>query len=158
MLYCIIQSSELIETMSRLPLSYRWSPSRWVDSLGSVGALLCAIHCALLPFALALLPVLGLGILASTGFEVGFVVFATALAVVSIRHGYRRHRAYHAMAFLVPGLVVLWAGLLIPRLHESTLPHAVAMSIGGTLVALAHLVNLKLSQGHVHGEACARSA
>jgi len=107
----------------------------------------------LLPFALALLPVLGLGILASAGFEVGFVVFATALAVVSIRHGYRRHRAY-----LVPGLVVLWAGLLIPRLHESTLPHAVAMSIGGTLVALAHLVNLKLSQGHVHGEACARSA
>ena len=134
------------------------SISRWVDSLGSVGAVLCAVHCALLPFALALLPVLGMGILASQGFEIGFVLFATALAVVSLWHGYRRHRAYHAMTVLVPGLIALWAGVFIPVLHESVIAHAVAMSIGGTLVAVAHLVNLRLSQGHVHEARCAHSA
>lgn len=124
--------------------------ARWVDSLGSVGALLCAVHCALLPFALVLLPVLGLGILASAGFEMAFVLSASALALVSLWHGHRRHRAYHALAVLVPGLVALWAGILVPQLHHARIPHAIAMSIGGTLVALAHLVNLRLSQGHVH--------
>lgn len=144
--------------MSQVSPPQRWSLHRWVDSLGTVGAALCAIHCALLPFALVLLPVVGMGILASAGFEIGFVMFATALAIASLWHGYRRHRAYHAMAVLLPGLIALWAGLLIPALHDSKLAHAVAMSIGGTLVAVAHLLNLRLSQGHVHGQGCAHSA
>src|SRR4249919_1944782 len=128
----------------------RWSLARWVDSLGTAGATLCAIHCALLPIALALLPVLGLGLLASSGFEVGFVMFATLLAIASLWHGYRHHRAYHAFLVLVPGLGSLWAGILVPGWHESAIAHAVTMSIGGTLVALAHLVNMRLSQGHEH--------
>jgi hypothetical protein len=144
--------------MPKIQPVQRRSFHHWVDSLGSVGATLCAVHCALLPFALALLPVVGLGILASSGFEIGFVIFATALAIASLVHGYRRHRAYHAMAVLVPGLAALWSGLFIPALHESNIGHAVAMSIGGTLVAVAHLVNLRLSQGHVHGSGCAHSA
>ncbi len=126
-----------------------------VDSLGSAGAMLCAVHCALLPFALALLPVLGLGVLASAGFEIGFVLFATTLATASLWHGYRRHRGYHALALVVPGLLVLWLGILLPQLHDSRIGHAVAMSIGGTLVALAHLVNMRLSRGHEHGRNCA---
>lgn len=144
--------------MSSTPSAPRRSLSHWVDSLGTVGAALCAVHCALLPFALALLPVVGMGILASAGFEIGFVVFATTLAVTSLWHGYRRHRAYHAMVFLAPGLVLLWAGLLVPVVHESKIAHAIAMSIGGTLVAVAHLVNLRLSQGHVHEAACTHRA
>ncbi|CAN5121658.1 MerC domain-containing protein [soil metagenome] len=135
----------------------RWTPASLVDRFGSVGAMLCAVHCALLPLALALLPVLGLGFLASDGFERGFVLFASALATASLIHGYRSHRAYHAFAVLVPGLCALWAGILIPALHESRLAHAVAMSIGGTLVAAAHLVNLRLSQGHCHEQACAHA-
>ena len=144
--------------MSVIPPVKPRTLSHWVDSLGSVGATLCAVHCALLPFALALLPVVGMGILASSGFEFGFVIFATALAVASLWHGYRRHRAYHAMVFLAPGLALLWTGLLIPAVHESNIAHAVAMSIGGTLVAVAHLVNLRLSQGHVHGAECSHQA
>ena len=129
----------------------RWRIAHWVDRLGSVGATLCAVHCALLPFALALLPVLGLGILASAGFELGFVGFATLMAVASLWHGYRHHRAYHAFLLLLPGLL-LWAGILVPFLHHQRLAHAITMSIGGVLVSLAHLANMRLSQGHVHDE------
>ena len=125
-----------------------------VDSLGSVGAMLCAVHCALLPFALVLLPVVGLGVLASAGFEIGFVLFASALASASLWHGYRKHRGYHALALVVPGLLALWLGILLPQLHDSRVAHAVSMSIGGTLVAVAHLVNMRLSRGHEHGKSC----
>ena len=128
--------------------SARWSLSRWVDSLGSAGAVLCAIHCALLPVALVLLPMLSFGVLASSAFESGFVLFATALAVASLWHGYRHHRAYHAFLVLIPGLAALWGGVSIHSWHDSLVAHAVAMSIGGALVGLAHLVNMRLSAGH----------
>ena len=156
MLYCFIMLSVTPDSVQTRSQS-RWSPARWVDSIGSVGATLCAIHCALLPVALALLPVLGLGVLASTGFEQAFVLFATTLAIASLLHGYRRHRAYRAMIFLVPGLVALWAGILLPILHESLIGHAVAMSVGGTLVAVAHLVNMRLTHEHIHHAGCAHS-
>ena len=132
----------------------RGSLSRWVDQLGSVGALLCAVHCALLPFALVLLPMVGFGILASPTFERAFVGFATVLAVASLWNGHRRHRRYRAMAILAPGLLALFVGILVPAIHHSPFPHALAMSIGGTLVAVAHLVNLRLTELHVHHEGC----
>ena len=124
--------------------------ARWVESLGMSGAALCAIHCALLPVALVLLPVLGLGFLSSPGFEIGFVLFATTLAIASLWHGYRHHRAYHAFLWLVPGLVLLWCGVFMPALHEPVVAHAITMSLGGSLVALAHLANMRLSRGHTH--------
>jgi len=143
--------------MPSRPSPNRWYFSRWVDSLGSVGAVLCAVHCALLPFALVLLPVVGLGILASSVFETGFVLFATALAVASLWNGYLRHRAYRAMAILVPGLVALWVGVFVPQIHDSAIVHALMMSVGGALVGAAHLVNLRLTDVHVHDANCAHS-
>ena len=100
----------------------------------------------------------GFGILASPGFERGFVLFATALAVASLWNGHRRHRRYRAMALLAPGLLALWSGILVPAIHDVALVHAAAMSIGGTLVAMAHLVNLRLTELHVHHEGCGHSA
>ena len=128
---------------------------RWVDSLGSAGAFVCALHCAALPLLLALLPVTGLGLLASAGFERAYVAAATVLAVASLWQGYRRHRVYRALAFLGPGLLAVWSGVLIPALHDNVLRHAVVMSVGGTLVAVAHLINLRLTHGHVHDASCA---
>lgn len=128
---------------------------RWADSLGSAGAIVCAVHCALLPFIIALLPALGLGVLASSGLEYGYVAFASLLALASLWQGYRRHRVYRALAFLVPGLIAVWAGILVPAVHEDVVYHAVVMTFGGTLIAVAHLVNLRLTHGHVHDAGCA---
>ena len=124
------------------------------DSVGSVGAMLCAAHCALLPLVIAALPALGVSVFASTSLEWGFVTFATILALTSLWQGYRKHRVYRALAFLVPGLLAVWAGVLIPNLHHSVVPHAVVMSVGGTLIAVAHIINLRLTHGHVHDARC----
>lgn len=139
------------------PSAPRRGLHRWVDSFGSVSAFVCAIHCALLPFVLALLPALGLGVLATAGFEYGYVAFATVLALASLWLGYRRHRVYRALAFLVPGLLAVWGGILLPELHENAIIHAVTMTFGGTLIAVAHLINLRLTHGHVHDASCAHS-
>jgi hypothetical protein len=147
MLYCInMVSPSPVHTHPRRPRPL----ARWVDSLGMSGAALCAVHCALLPVALVLLPVLGLGWWNSPAFERGFVLSATLLASASLWHGYRHHRAYHAFLWLVPGLLLLWAGIQIEALHHPVFAHAVTMSLGGSLVALAHLANMRLSRGHTH--------
>ncbi|MDQ1119846.1 MULTISPECIES: MerC domain-containing protein [Pseudoxanthomonas] len=132
------------------------SPFRsWLDRIGATGSLVCAVHCAVLPLLIALLPALGLSAWLGEGFERIFVVFASLLGVFSLAAGYRRHRVLRALGVLLVGLAVLWVAVLYPPLHHSLVPHAVAMTFGGTLVGVAHLVNLRLNHGHVHDARCA---
>ena len=130
-------------------------PHRLLDRLGATGSLLCAIHCALLPIIIALLPSLGIAGWLDNGFELGFVAFATGLGVFTLVQGYRRHRAVRALWLLFPGLATLWLGVGYEPLHHAVVPHAVVMTFGGTLVGLAHLANLRLNHGHVHDASCA---
>ena len=128
---------------------------RLLDRLGATGSLLCALHCALLPVLIALLPTLGIATWMSDSFEEGFVVFATLLGLFTLIQGYRRHRAVRALGLLVPGLAALWLGIGYEPLHHDAILHAVTMTFGGTLVGLAHLANLRLTHGHVHDATCA---
>jgi hypothetical protein len=130
-------------------------PPSLLDRLGATGSLLCAIHCALLPALIALLPSLGIAAWLDDGFERGFVAFATLLGLFTLVWGYRRHRAVRALWLLLPGLAALWLGVGYGPLHHSVVAHAVAMTLGGTLVGLAHLANLRLNHGHVHDAHCA---
>ena len=124
------------------------------DRIGLTASLLCALHCALLPLAIVLLPSLGIATALGDSFEEGFVVFATLLGLFTLVSGYRRHRAVRALRLLLPGLAILWLGVLYEPLHHSLWPHALAMTLGGTLVGLAHLANLRLTAVHVHDATC----
>lgn len=126
-----------------------------LDRIGATGSLLCAVHCALLPVVIALLPSLGVSAWLGAGFERAFVLFATLFGLAVLAWSYRRHRAMRALGLLLPGLAVLWLAVLYAPLHHSVVPHAVAMTFGGTLVGLAHLANLRLNHGHVHDASCA---
>ena len=128
------------------------TPLKRADRLGFIASFLCALHCALLPVAITLLPSLGIASWLGEGFEGAFVVFASLLGLFTLVSGFRRHREVRALWLLVPGLVVLWVGVLYAPLHHSLLPHAVAMTLGGSLVGLAHLANLRLV--HVHSANC----
>ena len=129
--------------------------SKSVDRIGATGSMLCAVHCAALPLLLALMPAFGAG-LAGAGFEIGFILFASAMALSSLILGYRRHRAVRALLFLVPGLVSLWSAVLIAPLHHNVIAHAVAMALGGTLIATSHLINLRLSHTHQRLACCSQ--
>jgi hypothetical protein len=137
------------EKFSDIP-SKRRLESR-VDRFGALASMMCAVHCALLPLIFGVLPVLGLGFLAAHGFEQAFVSFAIVLASISLVFGLRRHGSYRAFLFLVPGIVLLVIGVLIGSNHSDPW-HATVVSIGGTLIALSHVINMRLT--HVHGPAC----
>ena len=130
------------------------NPLTWkllADRAGATAGAVCALHCALTPVAWALLPALAAPL---TGLEEAHVWIVGSLSILAIAMtvlGWRRHRRFYATAFLVPGLTLLWGAVL--AFHGQTLEH-VLMAIGGTLVACAHLVNLRLSHGHVHDACC----
>lgn len=137
------------------------APRRWwhaADRLGATASFLCAIHCAALPFVIALLPLMGLSFLADHRFEAGFVAFASMLASVALVSGFRRHRRRLPLLLAVPGLVLLMLGVTF--LHDRSLfVHSVLVTCGGLLVASAHFVNLRADRGehagHIHGPSCA---
>jgi len=120
------------------------SSLRRADRLGFAASVLCALHCALLPLALALLPALGLNVGGWIDFDQAFVVFATVLGLTTLTVGYRRHRAFRAWALLLPGLALVWIGAFT-WLHDHGLVHAAIMVAGGLLLAGAHLLNLRLT-------------
>ena len=115
--------------------------------------MLCAVHCAALPLVLAIAPAIGAGF-ASPTFEIAFIAFASVLGLTSLILGYRQHRVGRALLLLAPGIALLWAAVLIEPLHENLLGHAVAMACGGSLIAIAHLLNLRLAHAHADGLAC----
>lgn len=136
--------------------------SRWwhvADRVGATASFLCAIHCAALPFVLALLPFIGLQFLADHRFERGFVFFACALAFFALITGYRRHQRPLPLMLAIPGLLLLIFGVTWAE-GISVIVHSVLVTIGGLLVASSHFVNLRSDRrrshaGHVHGPQCA---
>lgn len=122
-----------------------------IDRVGALASMLCAVHCALLPLVFGVLPALGLGFLAAHGFEQIFVSFAIVLASISLLFGLRKHGSYRALMILIPGIILLVVGVLIGADHSNPW-HATVVSIGGALIALSHLINIRLT--HVHGPSC----
>ena len=130
------------------------SPHRFAalaDRIGATASLLCAVHCVLLPFVLALLPLIGLEFLAGHTFERIFVACAATLASASIVTAYRRHRRPHALFLMLPGIALLLFGITID-LDVHVVLHTASVVTGGMLVASAHVTNLVLA--HRHHAAC----
>jgi hypothetical protein len=126
------------------------------DRVGATASFLCALHCALLPLVFALLPAIGLGFLADHGFERWFIAFATTLALTMLVRGYLRHRVPLALGLLLPSLVLLWLGGFVFDFETSAALHATLVALGGSGVAAAHLVNLRL--GHAYDACCPPNA
>ena len=71
------------------------------DWLGVGASVLCAIHCAAMPFVVGFLPLLGLSFLADPAFHKWMVGICLALALLAFVPGWRRH---HRLAPTIIGL------------------------------------------------------
>lgn len=115
------------------------------DRVGMWASLLCAVHCALLPLALAALPALGLTAFDVIDIDGALAIVATLLGIAMMLLGYRRHRSRWGWALLIPGLILIWLNTFT-HLHDHSISHAVMMCLGGLMIASAHFLNVRLGQ------------
>lgn len=116
--------------------------NRRLDRFGALASGACAVHCAMLPFVAASLPLVGLGVLASEAFELSFIALALALAAVSLAAGWLRHRSLKPAAWLGLGAALFAFGTLGP-LHHHEFWHAALLVAGGISLVTAHWLNLR---------------
>ncbi|WP_375214407.1 MerC domain-containing protein [Aquabacterium sp.] len=128
-----------------------------VDVIGLVLSGSCFLHCLLLPVALVAAPSLAVW-LGETETSVHWLLFVVALLVSgwALLTGLRRHGAWLVVAVGAVGLVVM--GVAAAHLFGASMEVALTLT-GASIVALAHLVNLRLTLGAaraVDGEGCQR--
>lgn len=110
------------------------------DFVGFSASLLCALHCAALPFLLTLAPLAGLQFLSNPWVEYALILLSFGIACYALIPGYwRYHRKPLALMLVVIGF------LLIGTAHSlaSEAYEVVLTSGGASLVAIAHLINWK---------------
>jgi len=106
-----------------------------LDVLGSTLAVLCAIHCAAMPFIALALP-----FAADERVEIGLFAALALTALTIIGHGVRRHRHTWVAAPLVIGLGLL-AAVRILDLEGNRLWGQLPTLVGSALIVTAHLLN-----------------
>ena len=111
-----------------------------LDKAGATASFLCAIHCALMPFVVTMLPLLGLSFLASEPVEWALLLSSATLGTLSLCAGFKQHRSRRAFAVLGIALALLVAGRMF---HEHHLGWwgPVFMVLGGLTMMGAHGFN-----------------
>lgn len=131
------------------------------DKLGSVLSSLCAVHCMCMPVLIGLLPIVGLSFLATSKFEHIACVTMILLAAACLWSGCRIHRRWGLLVLLAAGAAVViytqFGGNPEPKETRTDWHEAIAMAIGGSLIAVSHLINLKL-RGRCRCQECSAVA
>lgn len=126
-----------------------------LDKAGTAASLLCALHCALMPLAITLLPLVGLQFLASGWVEWTLIGISAVLGTSSLCLGFKEHRSRRALAILGAGLSLVVLGRIIEEHHLGPLG-VPTLVLGGITIAGAHLLNRKLCLDcracHPHGK------
>lgn len=124
------------------PSHHRISCQR-LDKVGSCASLTCAIHCALMPFVLTLLPAAFGATLGSEWIEWGLFGCSAAIGATSVHRGRRIHGKRTAQLVCSVGLAMLAIGRIGDERHWGSWVF-LALVAGGLVIASAHLINLDL--------------
>jgi len=124
------------------------------DALGIGASLACAIHCALLPLFLTSLPLFGINIIDSLGFEIAMIVLSLGIGVYSLSHGFRKH--HHS---LIPIWLFLGGfGFLVAKQFFASVETWLLIP-AVILIISAHLLNFRFCRvhNHAHSDDCDHS-
>ncbi len=112
----------------------------------------CAIHCALTPMLLSMLPLLGLQFLASELLEIVLLSFGVGFGAYSVLKAYfTQHRDLRPVIALTIGAALIFTGMfLVPESLEPWLVPIGALSIG-----LAQVLNIRACKNcSAHSDNC----
>ena len=112
-----------------------------LDKAATATSFTCAVHCALSPLLLPLLPLASRQFVGVT-LEWAFALLTLALGVISLGHSYRVvHRDPRTLALFVTG----FTALMIVRVWEPP-PRVewIAIIAAASIIIAAHVLNLRL--------------
>lgn len=114
-----------------------------LDRVGTIASLACAVHCALMPFLLAILPAALGASLASDAVEWGLFGASAFLGLACMHRGGKLHRRGMTKGVFAVGLTMLAFGRVS---EERGWGHwgVAALVLGGVTVATAHALNGRL--------------
>ncbi|GAB4456491.1 MAG: hypothetical protein OHK0029_14550 [Armatimonadaceae bacterium] len=114
-----------------------------LDAFGAAASFLCAMHCALMPLVITLLPLVGLQFLAEGWVEWVLIGTAAVIGITSLCLGFREHRSRRALAVLAAGISLVVLGRVSEQYEwgEWGVP---VLVLGGITIAGSHLLNRKL--------------
>jgi len=116
-----------------------------IDFFGFMISLLCAVHCAGLPFLLSLTAISGLSFLNNIWIEFGIVLISLAIASYALILGYRRcHQRPLALVTVFSGFTLIILG----RFLNFEWAEIAFTSFGAITIAGAHFINWR----HVNHE------
>lgn len=130
-----------------------------LDLLGFSASAICAVHCALMPFIIVFLPLMGLQFIANPAVEYFFIAASLIIGSFTFKHGYFNHhkKIYPFMIFL-SGFTIILIGHFFFHNHSHEVvadqDHAVndellflmIAPIGAFIIAISHLINRRLSK------------
>ncbi|MGO4289319.1 MerC domain-containing protein [Chitinophaga sp. RAB17] len=123
-----------------------------LDTIGIGASLACAVHCALLPLLITVLPLLGSHILENEKLEYGLLFFSFGVGCLSLGRGYfRHHRRIAPLLIFTVGFALLLGG------HFGIAGgywEPVVIFTGAAGVTGAHILNLRRCKQcvvHKHG-------
>jgi hypothetical protein len=132
-----------------MPKDVSSAPADRVGVIASWTVSACAVHCAITPFAVGLLPLIGLGFHASAWFEWSMVAAAALLGGAGLGVSYARaHRDRRPLAVFLVGVAVLVAANLV--LEHRDLSHTAAALVGAGLMFAAGRMNHNCSRHGAH--------
>ena len=120
------------------------SASSKSDFFGIFTALLCAVHCSILPILLAMGSLSTLAWMQQEWVEMVFLIGAIVISSWSIVPNLIKNTAFWKPAiYLFAGLVVLIYSFLV-HTHDGNIRYV--SLLGGALVCVGHLINYRMSK------------
>lgn len=121
-----------------------------LDMIGMSASTLCAIHCALMPFIIVLLPLIGMEFVSSIMFEIILIAISVVIGSITLKDGYfKHHGSLTPFILFLTGLTIIIFGHLLFDDHshgpEEThgLIYFITIPVGALLIGIAHFVNIK---------------
>lgn len=107
------------------------------DFIGSVAALVCAVHCMAFPVLLSI----GLVSNASHNHAFDFVFLLVGLGIAGyvLAKDYLKHRNVQPLVIAIIGFIVLYIGI------ESHGKYFLLNVLGGVMITVSHFINWRLS-------------
>lgn len=111
--------------------------TKTLDKIGFTASTLCALHCAVLPLVLALLPSLGLAWLGGEKFAHYMIAFTFTVAITAMIRGIKTHKNCWPIGSLGLGMLLL----VVAENFLGANVHYIFSAAGGFCLAGAHCLN-----------------